>query len=78
MLNNPAKSVIGLTDIILMKSYCKRYYTDPIKNWVNFTIVNFDTHKFDPTCIYLPKVKNRNKIRCDICSKLNRETRTER
>ena len=33
--------------------------------------------KVDPTCIYLPKVNNRNKMRRDMCSKLNEDTRTE-
>ena len=33
--------------------------------------------KVDPAFIYLLKVNNRNKIRCDICSKLNKDIRTE-
>ena len=33
--------------------------------------------KLDPTCIYLPKVNNRNKIRHDMCLKLNEDTRTK-
>ena len=46
-----------------------------LRTSLRFTILSFDTHKFDPTCIYLPKVNNRNKIRCDISSKLNRDNR---
>ena len=50
----------------------------PWRSDVKITILNIETQKIDPTCIYLPKINNINKIRWDIYSQLNRDTRTER
>ena len=49
----------------------------PLRSDVKITILNIETQKIDPICIYLPKIHNINKIRWNICSPLNRDTRTQ-